>query len=154
MNKKTKNVNFIIAEFPVVYLTVFLLCAWIAFATYMYRLNPNFFSVTIGIAVLIIFRQNRTFFILDDSEFEVKSKYLLPILNRSTIIKLSEIKDIEIKKDDYHELTTWQQFNRLHRRPNMLLITLKDNSIKEYRCVGLDKENTILVELITKLKHK
>jgi hypothetical protein len=118
----------------------------------MYRLNPLFFSLTIGIAVLFMFRRNQTFFILDDRELQVKTKYLLPILNRYTIIKLSEIKDIEIKKDDYDQLSIWKRSNRVHRLPDMLLITLKDNSIKEYKCVGFDKENRILVELIKKLK--
>lgn len=159
MGKSKNEIIFRISEFAIIqFLFKILMLAWIVFAIFKMNLNPTFFSLTIIVALFFLSTMTETSFILKPSELIIVKSRWLWILNRSTIIKLTEIKDIEIEKGEFDKvsflLNLVEYIPGTVKKDNKYIITLADNTIKEYSCVGIERENKNLIDLIKKLKRE
>lgn len=153
--KKNDEPLYIIEDFPLlIWVSRAILGGWIMFATIKFQVNPLFFGITIAIAILLILIKYERSVIVRKDCIEIRSKALIPFLNRKKVIYYSSLKNISLEEYGFSfDLKTFLVkliFNVSHTAfgYDKIVIDYKDGFWEKIICIGNRKENEILVQYI------
>lgn len=132
------------------YFVRYLFLAWIAFSIYMFKVNPEFFSITCVVAGLFVIGIPDRKINLKSDCIEIRNKRWLPILSGEDTLLISDIKSAEHYINDPGGLISVISMvdtipGRI-RRTDKIFIEFKDSrDIYEIR-IGSLKEKKIFTE--------
>ncbi|MCP4441278.1 MAG: hypothetical protein GY810_20425 [Aureispira sp.] len=135
------------------YILRLLLLGWIYFAYTKFDLNPNFFGVTIAIAIILFFLILETSIVVTKDSLIEKRTNWLPFLSRKRIIaKHSEIHEISYEKGNFNKLglvlNLIEYVPGTTSTPNLFIIRKKDGSSVALETKGSQYENEKLIKII------